>query len=311
VDIGYIKVDELSLFSGAGGGLLGSILLGWRPIGYVEINEYCQRVIAQRIKDGILPEAPIFGDIRTFISEGYAESYTGMVDVITAGFPCQPFSVAGKREGSNDDRNLWPETITSIRIIRPQFVLLENVPGLLSSGYFGQILGDLAESGYNARWKVLSAAEVGAPHKRDRIWIFAYSNGNRRRTEQKFWPKCENKAKFGNDGKEKPLAYTQECDKGGLSLREEKEQSGLGIGSKDVCHPTVKGFQNRINQKVGRCKKRNKELQLKRSNWWEIKPNVGRVADGISSRVDRLKVLGNGQVPQVVEKVWKILTEPY
>ena len=95
---------ELSLFSGAGGGLLGTYLLGWIPVGYVEQNDYCQRVIAARIADRILPDAPIFGDIRAFIRDGYAASYQGMVDVLTAGFPCQPFSVAGKRKGGTDKR---------------------------------------------------------------------------------------------------------------------------------------------------------------------------------------------------------------
>ena len=167
---------ELSLFTGAGGGLLGTHhLLGWETVGYVEIEDYCQRVIKQRIADGLLPEAPIFSDIRAFISEGYAASYTGMVDVVTGGFPCQPFSVAGKQLGADDPRNMWPATIETIRIIQPRYTFLENVPGLLVSGYFHRILGDLAESGFDARWKVVSAAEVGAPHKRDRLWIMADS----------------------------------------------------------------------------------------------------------------------------------------
>ena len=130
------------------------------------------------MEDGLIDRAPIFGDIRAFISEGYAASYKGMVDVITAGFPCQPFSVAGKGLGEDDPRNMWPATLECINLVRPQFAFLENVPGLLSSGYFGRILGDLAESGYDARWRVLSAAEVGAPHKRDRLWILAYSTAN-------------------------------------------------------------------------------------------------------------------------------------
>jgi len=172
---------ELSLFSGAGGGLLGSKLLGWKTIGYVEFNDYCQRVIAQRIKDGIFDDAPIFGDIRAFIREGYAAVYQGMVDVITAGFPCQPFSVAGKRRGEDDERNMWPETIKCIRIIRPRFALLENVPALLAHRYGRRIFGDLAESGYDCKWRVLSAAELGAPHKRDRLWILAYAKSINRR----------------------------------------------------------------------------------------------------------------------------------
>ncbi len=207
-------MKELSLFSGAGGGLLGTKLLGFQHIGYVEYNDYCQQVIAQRIKDGYLDEAPIFGDIRTFISEGYAASYKGMVDVLSAGFPCQPFSVAGKGEAENDPRNMWPPTIECIRIIRPLYAELENVPGLLSAGqafalvaleqirqlglfgtrdsikgtgrfnrfifkvmglrYFGRVLGDLAEAGYDARWCVLGADDAGANHRRKRLWIWAW-----------------------------------------------------------------------------------------------------------------------------------------
>jgi DNA (cytosine-5)-methyltransferase 1 len=152
-------------------------LLGFTCIGYIEIEEYCQKVIRQRQEDGFLDRAPIFGDIRAFNDQGYAEQYKGMADLITGGFPCQPFSVAGKRQGEMDGRNMWPATIDTIRIIRPRYIFLENVPGLLVSGYFGTILGDLAESGYDARWKVLSAAEVGARHLRKRLWILAYANG--------------------------------------------------------------------------------------------------------------------------------------
>ena len=170
---------ELSLFTGAGGGLLGTMLLGWEHIGYVEYDHYCQKIIKQRIEDGILDAAPIYGDIRKFISEGYAEAYQGMADVITAGFPCQPFSVAGKRAGEDDERNMWPATIGCIRIIRPEYALLENVPGLLSSGYFQRILGDLAEAGYDAEWCVLGASDIGANHHRKRLWVLAYTNGKR------------------------------------------------------------------------------------------------------------------------------------
>jgi len=173
---------ELSLFSGAGGGLLGTVhLLGWRPVGYVEIDDYCQRVLAARIRDGLLPAAPIFGDIRTFIADGYAAGYSGLVDVITAGFPCQPWSVAGRGGGETDERNLWPETAECIRIVRPRFALLENVPGLLVHRYFGTVLGDLAEARYDCRWTVLSAKAVGAPHARDRLWILGHAQAVGRR----------------------------------------------------------------------------------------------------------------------------------
>ena len=174
-----MNMRELSLFSGAGGGLLGSKLLGWRSVGYVEINEYCQKVLKARIDDGILDKAPIFTDVREFIKSGCAREYRGFVDVVTAGFPCQPFSVAGKQKGEDDERNMWPETLAVLRAVRPRFAFLENVPGLLAHEYIRRIFGDLAESGFNARWRVLSAAEVGAPHKRDRVWIVTDSNRNK------------------------------------------------------------------------------------------------------------------------------------
>jgi len=189
-------MHELSLFSGAGGGLLGSKLLGWRTIGYVERESYCQKVIVQRITDGFLDAAPVFGDIRRFIADGYAAAYSGLVDVVSAGFPCQPFSVAGKRQGGNDERNMWPSTKEVIRIVKPRYAYLENVPGLLgqpdsNSGewsldnepknnvrYFGTILSDLSKIGYHARWTVMGADDVGAPHRRKRLWVLAYANGH-------------------------------------------------------------------------------------------------------------------------------------
>lgn len=181
-------ITYLSLFSGACGGDWGAQrLLGWKCKGYVEYEKYCQKIIKQRIKDGLLDAAPIFGDINNFISEGYAKSYKGMVIGITAGFPCQPFSVAGAKKGIDDQRNMWPQTIEVIRIIKPRYAFLENVPGLLSSksgvdeitgrpiSYLATIFRDLDEAGYNSVWQVLGASDVGAPHRRKRLWILAYT----------------------------------------------------------------------------------------------------------------------------------------
>jgi len=172
----------LSLFSGAGGGLLATKhLLGWTTVGYVEISDYAQRVLAQRIRDGYLDDAPIFTSIETFIDSGCVELYQKITDVITAGFPCQPFSVAGK-QNIEDERNLWKPTFRCIEIVFPRFVFLENVPGLLSAKmvdettneslyYIGTIYRDLAEIGYDTRWDCISAAHCGANHKRLRWWL--------------------------------------------------------------------------------------------------------------------------------------------
>jgi len=176
----------LSLFSGAGGGdIAHQHLLGHQCVGYVEWDDYAQRVLAARIRDGHLDEAPIYGDVRAFVSDGYARRYRGLVDIVAAGFPCQPFSVAGKQAAADDERNMWPATLDVLRAVRPRLVHLENVPGLLagSHGYWGTILGQLAELGYDARWEVLSAADVGARHLRRRVWLVgsqvAYSHSHR------------------------------------------------------------------------------------------------------------------------------------
>jgi DNA (cytosine-5)-methyltransferase 1 len=173
-------LNELALFAGVGGGILGGKLLGRRTVCAVEKEPYCREVLLRRQRDGLLDVFPIWDDIKTFDGK----PWLGKIDVISAGFPCQPFSVAGKQKGKDDDRNMWPETIRVIREVRPKFAFLENVPGLLTHEYFGTILADLAKGGYNARWCVLGASDVGAPHVRKRVWILAYSNGERFQTDK-------------------------------------------------------------------------------------------------------------------------------
>lgn len=164
---------ELALFAGVGGGILGGKLLGWQTVCAVEINPYCQRVLMQRQDDGILDPFPIWGDITTFDGRPWA----GLVDVVTGGVPCQPWSDAGEQRGENDDRNLWPETFRIIGEVGPRSVLLENVPGILSFDYSGFIFGTLSEMGYRVCWGDVGAADVGADHARERIWIAANRPG--------------------------------------------------------------------------------------------------------------------------------------
>lgn len=161
---------ELSLFTGAGGGLLGSKLLDWRTIGYVEVNDYCQRVIAQRIKDGILDDAPIYGDIRTFISEGYAGAYKGLVDIVTGGFPCQPFSTASRGRRTAED--FWPYMLSTVKAVQPKYVFAENV----SEKAIITACIDLSMEGYSLKYIPLAASDMGADHVRRRFWLLAYAN---------------------------------------------------------------------------------------------------------------------------------------
>jgi len=170
-------MTHLSLFSGGGGADLTALLLGWRTIGYVEYDKRACDILEDRITDGCIPQAPIWQmDIRKWNRE-IASEYAGRVDVLSAGFPCQPFSTAGKQLGEADERNMWPATRDAIRIVRPRFAFLENVPALISCGYLGVVLGDLAALGYDAQWGVLSASAAGAHHRRDRLWIVGNSTG--------------------------------------------------------------------------------------------------------------------------------------
>lgn len=149
------------LFAGIGGFALAAKWCGLKTVWAVEIEEYCQKVYARHF-----PAVEVHEDVRSIESLSH-------VDLLTAGFPCQAVSVAGKRLGTDDDRWLWPETIRIICLVRPRWALLENVPGLLGRG-MSEVLGDLAASGYDAEWECISAAAVGAPHIRDRVWIVAY-----------------------------------------------------------------------------------------------------------------------------------------
>jgi DNA (cytosine-5)-methyltransferase 1 len=162
---------ELALFAGAGGGILGGKLLGWKTVCAVERDAYAAAVLAQRQTDGCLEAFPIWSDVETFDGK----PWRGIVDVVSGGFPCQDISAAGKGAGITGARSgLWREFARIIGEVRPRFALVENSPVLTRRG-IGAVLGDLAEMGYDARWGVLGACDVGAPHERERIWIFAYA----------------------------------------------------------------------------------------------------------------------------------------
>jgi len=168
------QLRELALFAGAGGGILGGKLLGWRTVCAVEINAYCAGVLVQRQNDGILAPFPIWDDVRTFDGR----PWRGIVDVVSGGFPCQDISAAGNGAGIDGERSgLWREMARIIGEVRPRFAFVENSPMLTSRG-LGRVLGDLAEMGYNARWGVFSGVNAGVPSRRERLWIVA----NKRRT---------------------------------------------------------------------------------------------------------------------------------
>jgi len=166
----------LSLFSGGGLGDYGLTLAGMEIVGQVEIDEYCQKILALR-----WPDVPKWKDIKNVTGKEVLDR-CGRIDLVSGGFPCQPFSVAGEQRGEEDERNLWPEMHRIICEVRPKWVLAENVPGLLSIDDGRIIRGiyrDLSESGYDFEWNCLPSRIVGAPQRRWRLWIVAYPKGKR------------------------------------------------------------------------------------------------------------------------------------
>ena len=220
-------MNELSLFTGAGGGLLASGILGHTVVCAVERDEYCQHVLVQRQNDGVLPCFPIWDDVCTF----RGEPWRGTVDLVSGGFPCQAFSSAAR--GRNiAEKDLWGEMLRVTREVEPKVVFAENV----SEKAILQAQNDLLELGYNSKYIKLSAKDVGADHERDRFWLLAYTD-----------------------------YYSQLC------------------------------FS--FNAKAS-------SVQELRNSVWETFPGELRVFDGVARRMDRLKALGNGQVPLVAAGAW-------
>ena len=163
-------MNELALFAGAGGGILAGKLLGWTTVCAVEIEQYPREVLLARQRDGLLPEFPVWDDITTFDGS----PWRGLVDVVSGGFPCQDISAAGRGAGIEGEQSgLWGHMARVVREVRPRYVFVENSPMLTSRGLH-RVLGDLAEMGFDAEWGVLGARDVGAPHRRDRIWIVGH-----------------------------------------------------------------------------------------------------------------------------------------
>jgi len=276
--IGGNGLNELALFAGAGGGILGGKLLGWRTVCAVEWESYPASVLLARQNDGILPPFPIWDDVQTF--EG--NPWRGIVDVVSGGFPCQDISAAGKGAGIDGERSgMWKEMARIISEVRPQYAFIENSPMLTIRG-LESVLADLAKMGFDAEWGVLSAADVGANHLRERIWIVAKRGGlfpHAQHDRIRWW---EQQSK---SFKEKNGNLANSCNKGLQGHRQS------GINDESQTKKAISGCG--INNRCG--------------NWWKTEPNIQRVADGVVARVDRLKAIGNGQVPLCAATAWNIL----
>jgi DNA (cytosine-5)-methyltransferase 1 len=298
-------MNELALFAGAGGGILGGLLLGWRTVCAVEIDKYCASVLLQRQNEGILPPFPVWDDVCTFDGQ----PWRGIVDVVSGGFPCQDISCAGKGAGITGKRSgLWFEMARIIHDVRPKFAFVENSPDLTVRG-IDKVLGGLAEIGYDAQWCVLGANDIGAPHIRKRIWILAYANSKRceTRSKQIRWEARSNtyRSRAGAD-----VAYPTGFGWEPWWISDAEKITGGGEFDRsgeceDVAYPDRPGCaqqrQSFFNEK--------KHLAAQCGSWWAAEPDVGRVAHGVAARVDRIAALGEGQVPAVAALAWSLLME--
>ena len=269
-------VNELALFAGAGGGILGGHLLGWRTVCAVEVDAYARSVLLARQRDGLLPAFPIWDDVRTFDGKPWA----GSVQVVSGGFPCTDISAAGKGAGiDGEESGLWLEMARIVREVGPQFVFVENSPMLTTRG-LGRVLGDLAAMGFDARWGVLGADDLGAPQERKRIWIVADAQGERRGEARELrHDEPEERTTSGREA----VHDADRLDR--YEVRRQAQRPGRHTGEPDS---RVGGVGSVLD--------------------WPTEPAVGRVVDGVASRVDRLRCLGNGQVPRVAAAAWRILT---
>lgn len=252
----------LDLFSGIGGFSLAASWAGIETVAFCEKEPFCQNVLHKH-----WPEVPIVNDIYELRGDEF-----GAIDIISGGFPCQPFSFAGKREGKEDDRHLWPEMLRVIETAKPTWVLGENVAGIISLA-LDDVLSDLERIGYSTQAFVIPACAVDAPHRRDRVWIVAHAENGR------------------------------------LRRRGSQRKAGQSsFGCKDVANPRSARRKRRRKLKKEWTPDSFKRCNSS-DGIWISEPNVGRVASRVSNRVDRLKSLGNAIVPQVAFKFFEAMVE--
>jgi DNA (cytosine-5)-methyltransferase 1 len=321
-----MKLKILDLFSGIGGFSLGLEATGhFETAAFCEIDPYCKQVLKKH-----WPDVPIFDDIRQLKGTDI-----GTIDIITGGYPCQPFSVAGKQKAEQDPRHLWPEYFRLIQELRPTWVIGENVSGHIKLG-LDSVLEDLASEGYSTRTFSISAASIGANHKRERIWTVAYSNDSRDRTSQH--ETNSNREKINEGWQEQsfsePSRQSEDVENSRRTLwqrgqfsKENEDEIGKENANQferssstskiDVANTDSKRLQrqressSQFNKKFTTSKSSEERQKGLGGKWWESEPRVGRVAHGIPKRVDRLKTLGNAVVPHIPYYIGQAIVESY
>jgi DNA (cytosine-5)-methyltransferase 1 len=345
IELAIMKPTVGSLFAGIGGFELGFERQGFETVWQVEIDPFCRKVLAKHF-----PSAERFEDVRECGKHNLKP-----VDVICGGFPCQDISTAGRRDGIGGGRSgLWSEMARIIRELRPKFVLVENVAALLApttrDGWvepaaISRVLGDLSEIGYDTEWQVISAADVGAPHRRERVWIVAYPRsvgcdnwrdyregryvlynlyGNATESEQERhrWLRwsSEISKNVADTGHERiyergigvnvsgDVRFLRGIQSDGISSQSEAEKEVLGY-SASVGQSGSRESRKRIGSQKNREGEADFFIPERFGDFWAVESNVGRVANGVPKRVDRLRGLGNAVVPQIPELIARKIKE--
>lgn len=305
----------LDLFSGIGGMSLGLARAGFTTVAFCECKPYCRAILRQT-----WPHVPIYNDVRE-LTKQCLEADGIVCDIIAGGFPCQDVSIAGSKRGLAGERSgLWKEFARIVGEVRPRYVLVENTTGLLVWG-MDRILGELSALGYDAEWHAIPASAIGAPHRRDRIWIVAYPNAaGRQRERQQEWSgefcACGYQShRLGAGGSGTGPAVGADTDSAGRDAGGSAQAAQVRGGDRRGTEPDGLGGDIPDTDVAGRAQQWrgvpiHEALAFAQcADWWEAEPPVGRVADGIPGRVDRLEALGNAVVPQVVEVIGRAIME--
>ena len=261
-------LKHLDLFSGIGGFSLGLESAGLvETVAFCDFDDYCQKVLKKNF-----PSVPIYNDVKELNYDKLKTDGIDKIDIITGGYPCQPFSVAGHQKGEQDPRHVWPEMFRLIQELRPSWVIGENVAGHIKLG-LDTVLENLESEGYSARTFSISASSIGANHKRERIWIVANSESSDRNEHEVI--------------REHGETTLQEISRNRSSVSRETDGSHTDF-------ERLEGLWKKHKLREGK-----REEQISWDSWWEIEPDVGRVAHGVPKSMDRLKCLGNSVVPRI------------
>jgi len=271
------KLKVLDLFSGIGGFSLGLEWTGgFETVAFCEIEKFPQQVLKKHWS-----HVPIYSDVKELTYEKLRADGIDTIDVITGGYPCQPFSVAGKQKGEQDPRHLWPEMLRLVKECRPSWVIGENVSGHIKLG-LDTVLDNLESEGYSARTFSISASSIGAWHKRERVWIIANSECNGQFTSEE------------SRGIGETISKESEGSNDSFNV---EGASGLSTSEQDVSNSNSKRLQgHREKYELRESKEKGQTCRLR---GWESEPELGRVVDGLPDRTHRIKSLGNSVVPQI------------